>query len=328
METRSNRRKMAESTVDKIRRGEVSAFDALATELPDVFNAEILSKLQLEDALNLARVNKRYNEAVWSVDGVRAMKRIMGAQRIPRESLDKLGATPMYFAARHGNVPAVRALLKSGVDIDEVVLEGSYTALQTATAWQSPEVVKLLIDAGADVDKCNVDYGTPPLHLAAENGGAMIAMLLIKAGAEVNLADPQDGKTPLWFAVDSHNMQMVSMLVRSGAHVDIAPYDDDDMSPMEMAEDTKCEGMLQLLRLAPSWIGPPDVKPRFSVGDRVVCCIAVDPEEWAPGTVISHWFRFPEWPISHYAPYQIKLDDSEELIFAPEDHDNCIRLVG
>jgi ankyrin repeat protein len=347
METRSNRRKMTESTVDKIRRGEVSAFDALATELPDVFNAEILSKLQLEDALNLARVNKRYNDAVWSVDGVRAMKRIMGAQRIPRESLDKLGATPMYFAARHGNVPAVRALLKSGVDIDEVVLEGSYTALQTATAWQSPEVVKLLIDAGADVDKCNVDYGTPPLHLAAENGGAMIAMLLIKAGAEVNLAD-MEGKTPLWFAVDSHNMQMVSMLVRSGAHVDIAPYDDDDMSPMEMAEDTKCEGMLELLRLAPSrierrcektatnlslgrpaWrVGLTWVEPRFSVGDRVECCIAVDPEEWAPGTVISHWFRFPEWPISHYAPYQIKLDDSEELIFAPEDHDNCIRLVG
>ena len=347
METRSNRRKMTEPIVDKIRRGEVSAFDALATELPDVFNAEILSKLQLEDALNLARVNKRYNDAVWSVDGVRAMKRIMGAQRIPRESLDKLGATPMYFAARHGNVPAVRALLKSGVDIDEVVLEGSYTALQTATAWQSPEVVKLLIDAGADVDKCNVDYGTPPLHLAAENGGAMIAMLLIKAGAEVNLAD-MEGKTPLWFAVDSHNMQMVSMLVRSGAHVDIAPYDDDDMSPMEMAEDTKCEGMLELLRLAPSrierrcektatnlslgrpaWrVGLTWVEPRFSVGDRVECCIAVDPEEWAPGTVISHWFRFPEWPISHYAPYQIKLDDSEELIFAPEDHDNCIRLVG
>ena len=87
METQSNHRKMTEPIVDKIRRrGEVSVFDALATELPDVFNAEILSKLQLEDALNLARVNKRYNDAVWSVDGVRAMKRIMGARRIPRES--------------------------------------------------------------------------------------------------------------------------------------------------------------------------------------------------------------------------------------------------
>jgi hypothetical protein len=254
METRSNRRKITESTVDKIRRGEVSAFDALATELPDVFNAEILSKLPLEDALNLARVNKRYNDAVWSVDGVRAMKPIMEARRVPCESLDKLGATPMYFAARHGNVPAVRALLKSGVDIDEEVLEGDFTALQTAVAWQSPEVVKLLIDAGADVnkwDKLDVDVSMPALHLAAEKGNAMITMLLIKAGAEVNLAD-MEGKTPLWFAVAEHHMPIVSMLVLSGADVDIAPFDDDDMSPMEMSEDMKCEGITELLRLAPS----------------------------------------------------------------------------
>jgi hypothetical protein len=208
-------------------------------------------------------------------------------------------------------------------------------------------VVKLLIDAGADVnkwDKLDVDVSMPALHLAAEKGNAMITMLLIKAGAEVNLAD-MEGKTPLWFAVAEHNMQTVSMLVRSGADVNISPYDEDDKSPMEMA---KCEGMMELLRLAPSrierrcektatnlsvgrpaWrVGLSWVEPRFSVGDRVECCIAVDPEGWAPGTVISHWFRFPEWPISHYAPYQIKLDDSEELIFAPEDHDNCIRLVG
>ena len=208
--------------------------------------------------------------------------------------------------------------------VREVCLFG---VIKTAAAWQSPEVVKLLIDAGADVDKCNDDFGMPPLHLAAENGGAMIAMLLIKAGAEVNLAD-MDGKTPLWFAVDSHNMQMVSMLVRSGAHVDIAPYDDDDMSPMEMAEDTECEGMLQLLRLAPSWIGPPDVEPRFSVGDRVECRIAVGPNGWVTGTIVGHWFREREWERGKYAPYDVKLDDREDLVFAPVDHDNCIRLVG
>ena len=169
--------------------------------------------------------------------------------------LDKL-AEPMYLAARHGNVPAVRALLKSpDLDIDEEVLEGEiepFTALQTAAAWQSPGVVKLLIDAGADVDKCNVDTGTPPLHLAAENGNTTIAMLLIKAGAEVNLAEPLHGKTPLWFAVAEHHMPIVSMLVLSGADVDIAPFDDDDMSPMEMSEDMKCEGITELLRLAPS----------------------------------------------------------------------------
>ena len=75
-------------------------------------------------------------------------------------------------------------------------------------------------------------------------------------------------------------------------------------------------------------MSPPDVEPRFSVGDRVECCVARGPDGWAPGTVVSHWFRAPDWPPGKYAPYQIKLDDSENLIFAPKDRDNCIRLVG
>lgn len=73
---------------------------------------------------------------------------------------------------------------------------------------------------------------------------------------------------------------------------------------------------------------PPDVELRFKVGDRVECCIARGPEGWAPGTVVSHWFRAPQWPTGQYAPYQIKLDSSENLIFAPQDRDNCIRLAG
>ena len=41
MEPRSD----TESVVDKIRRGEISALDAFAAELPEVFAAEILPKL-------------------------------------------------------------------------------------------------------------------------------------------------------------------------------------------------------------------------------------------------------------------------------------------
>jgi hypothetical protein len=46
METRSKRRK-TEPVADKIRRGEISVVVALAEELPDVFIAEILPKLDL-----------------------------------------------------------------------------------------------------------------------------------------------------------------------------------------------------------------------------------------------------------------------------------------
>lgn len=73
---------------------------------------------------------------------------------------------------------------------------------------------------------------------------------------------------------------------------------------------------------------PPDVELRFSVGDRVECRVARGSDGWAPGTVVAHWFRNPDWPPGKYAPYQIKLDDSENLIFAPKDRDDVIRLVG
>ena len=72
---------------------------------------------------------------------------------------------------------------------------------------------------------------------------------------------------------------------------------------------------------------PPDVELRFKVGDRVECCIARGPDGWAPGTIVSHWFRAPQWPTGQFAPYQIKLDSSENLIFAPQDRDNCIRAL-
>ena len=73
METRSKRRK-TEPVVDKIRRGEISVVVAIAEELPDVFYSEILPKLDLRATLNLAQVSKSYNDAVWSVDGVRSME--------------------------------------------------------------------------------------------------------------------------------------------------------------------------------------------------------------------------------------------------------------
>ena len=80
METRSKRGK-TEPVADKIRRGEISVVVAIAEELPDVFIAEILPKLDWRATLNLAQVGKWYNDAVWSVDGVRSMKAKMEAAK-------------------------------------------------------------------------------------------------------------------------------------------------------------------------------------------------------------------------------------------------------
>jgi len=59
--------------VSLLRRGSVSILEVIAMKLPDVFAAEILPKLDWFDTLSLAQVSKSYNDAVWSVEGVRCM---------------------------------------------------------------------------------------------------------------------------------------------------------------------------------------------------------------------------------------------------------------
>ena len=209
METRSKRGK-TEPVADKIRRGEISVVVAIAEELPDVFIAEILPRLDLISTLNLAQVSKRYNDAVWSVDGVRSMKEKMEAAKpvIPSE--------PLYWAARYGNMPAVRALLKSGVDVDTDLVKG-YTPLHCAAEHGHTPVVKALIEAGADVNTRDT-YGFTSLHQAAITGHAPVITELIKAGADVNATD-DNGLATLHYAVQSRDEDCVALLLAHGADV-------------------------------------------------------------------------------------------------------------
>ena len=76
----TQKRKLNEYDLDEydlvmlMRNDSISIVDAIAMRLPDVFAAEILTKLDIVDTLNLAQVNKTYNAAVWSVGGVRSLE--------------------------------------------------------------------------------------------------------------------------------------------------------------------------------------------------------------------------------------------------------------
>ena len=181
--------------VSFLRRGSVSILEAVAVKLPDVFAAEILPKLDWFDTLSLAQVSKSYNDAVWSVGGVRSMDAKIKAYA---EMFGMSFVPSIHYAARYGNLPAVRAHLESGEDVNKRDPKFGQTALHQAAYHDKPVTLKALIEAGADVN-AQGSYGSTPLSFA-KKGNPMIVMELIKAGADVNLAR-DDGTTPLHMAV-------------------------------------------------------------------------------------------------------------------------------
>ena len=239
------------TTVRYLQRGAISILDAVAEEIPDVFTEHILPQLDLEDTLRLAQVNKAYNDVVWSADGVRSLnKKINAAAKYCGETR----TTPMYWAVKHSNLPAVRACLKSwNVNwiIDTYDEEtSSFTALHYAANPQAnpkpnPKVVKALIEAGANVNVQDWGGDTPLIlaisptfdhpdpHLAITPRANVPNIIeLIKAGADVNLANNL-GDTPLHVAVYNAQETCVALLIQAGA--DVHKVDHNGDSPMELA---------------------------------------------------------------------------------------------
>ena len=240
----AQKRKMAEYESDiagLLRRGETSILAAVAMKLPDVFAAEILPKLGVLDTLNLAQVSKSYNDVVWSVEGVRCMDAKMEAHLT---KVGKVFIPSMHWAAGYGNLPAVRALLESGEDVNKGEPRFGQTALHFAAYKAEPVTLKALIEAGADVNAQDSEC-TTSLSFATQADNPMIVMELIKAGADVNLA-MRAGTTPLLIAAHHGYEGCVVALIQAGADVHRRAYT--GMTPIILAIDNKHEKIVKLLR--------------------------------------------------------------------------------
>ena len=256
MDTQKRKRDEYESDlITYMRMGNISILDALAVKLPDVFTAEILTKLDIEDTLNLAQVNKTYNAAVWTVDGVRSlvtkMRPIKGMHRMKNHVMTYESGPildPMYHAAENGNLPAARALLESGVDVDKTYdydEDEDTTATSLAAIEGYAAMVKLLIEKGADLNFNDVNLGATALLEAARLGHSLCAMELIKAGADLDITDIF-GRTPLMIAAGAprgHDI-IVGLLINSGA--DVHRVDDDGKTALTLAEAAAARDLLDI----------------------------------------------------------------------------------
>ena len=170
---------------------------------------------------------------------------------------------PLYWAAKHGNVPAVRALLESGEDVNKVLKRDKRTALHVAAHFGHAALVKALIEAGPDVNKLaspqyffndasgkrrkrtNVLRDVTPVFDGADQGHTHVVMELIKAGADVNQAT-SEGSTPLYIAAEMGHNGCVAVLIQAGA--DVRKADKTGWTPMQIATCKKREKVMTLLK--------------------------------------------------------------------------------
>lgn len=129
------------------------------------------------------------------------------------------GDGPLTAAVKAGDLPAVRALLKSGAEVNARAGDGS-TPLLWAVHDAQPEIARVLITAGATVDAAN-DFGVTPLLEASRTGDAVMVDVLLQGGANPSLAHPE-GETPLMAAARAGSVPAVRALLTRGADVNAA----------------------------------------------------------------------------------------------------------
>lgn len=123
----------------------------------------------------------------------------------------------LVWAARRGDVAAIRRLAASGVDLDasnatapRIIFPDldhiHSTALQHAVRKHQVEAVRVLLEWGAEPDATEPRSVATPLFIAASYNDRTMVKLLLDAGADVNrtvraLAEEEPGG-PLWHVIE------------------------------------------------------------------------------------------------------------------------------
>lgn len=190
-------------------------------DVPDEILEKILCHTDVPTVGRVARVCHRWRNVVYGLD--KAAWVVLGI-----EELDT--AKMLYDACNAGAVVVVRALIRAGVDVNEVVATRR-PALQVATINGHFALVETLLQAGARIDALDMHHCTALLHVATQHHTA-IARLLLRYGANPDIAN-YSGYAALHRAASAGNRELVDMLLRVGAIVDIRTNDDN--TPLLMA---------------------------------------------------------------------------------------------
>jgi len=145
-------------------------------------------------------------------------------QKEKEKGLEKFRNGPLELceAIEKGNIKAVKAVIKKGIDVDLPAKKDEFPLFYAAGSGR-PEITRLLIQAGANVN-IKDSYGDTALHIAIRECNYKVAEILIHSGADVNAKIEKGffpGFRPLHTAVNGKKdiPYLVSLLISKGAEV-------------------------------------------------------------------------------------------------------------
>jgi len=158
--------------------------------------------------------HSRYHEALGcEVSWDLAVSELQNSGWPVLNELDEAGRTPLYCAARHNKIWAVRELLADGAKTEIKEHHKGRTPLYAAAAHGHNDVVVALLEKDASIDNVNSD-GVSPLCIAASRGHIDVVRTLLKSKATIDLEAAQ-GQTALGMAVQNNHPDVVYALVEA-----------------------------------------------------------------------------------------------------------------
>jgi ankyrin repeat protein len=131
------------------------------------------------------------------------------------------GMTALHWAAQKGDAALAGMLLAAGANARATTRLGGYTPMHLASQAGHAKVVAALLASGAGADVVTAT-GASPLMLAARAGSVETAAHLVENGADVNASETTNGQTALMVAAGLNRADMVAYLLAHGADASVA----------------------------------------------------------------------------------------------------------